>query len=101
MISMATPVSSSETRTDASAGPRTSAPHCHGPIRASNAVNGYNSVSANSAAPALAIQRRLIMHEVERHLPVDRNYTCGKLLALPRLLANQGKPPRLSRSAHL
>src|ERR1041385_4625106 len=101
MITIARLVSSSETRTDASAGPRTSSVHCHVPIRASSAENGYKSASANSAAPALAIQWRLIMHEAVRHLLVDRNYTCGRFLALHHLSTIRQKLPHPSRSARL
>ncbi len=79
MISIATPVSRSETRTDASAGPRTSAPHCHGPMRASSAVNGYNNARANSAADVRATQwRGMLMRVGLRPCLADHSYSGGR-----------------------
>src|ERR1043165_8574609 len=102
MISIARLVSSSETRTDASAGPRTSAPHCHVPMRASSAVNGYSSISAKKAAPVRVIQWRGVrMRGEERRLRADHIYPGEKLPPLLPLKATLQKPLRLSRSAHL
>src|SRR5215831_13369880 len=61
IMSIASPVRSNETRTEARAGPRTSWPHCHAPTRAKKALNGYSKAMANAAAPARAIQWRLSM----------------------------------------
>src|SRR6516162_6357261 len=82
MTAIARPVINSETRTEESAGARTSEPHCHGPTRANSAVNGYKRATAKSAAPALAIQRRSsVMGGERKHHPADRNKSAGRLPA--------------------
>jgi hypothetical protein len=65
MISMAALVSKSEIRTEERAGPRKSLLHCHGPMPANRAVKGYNSATAKSAAPDLAIHLDWVLMQWE------------------------------------